>query len=395
MPKIHLKPQFVTSPPLPKDKAKIDYFDSQLAGFMLEVRQTGKSTYYLRYRDKNGKLRQIRIGAPENMSLEEARSMAMALKSQAIIGFDPKKEQNRLKKLPTFKEFAYQQFLPYAKTYKRSWELDQKIIEQRLLRLWGHRQIHDITSSDLRSLQSALLEGGLQPGTVNRYMALVKHIFNMAERWEIIDKAPTRSTGRVHDPSHKERFLNNEEMVRLFDALRRCARPVIPEIIEFLLLTGARKREVVNLPWVEIDVNKGLWTLPKERNKAKRVKVIPLSQEAMAVLKRQIGKHEVYVFPNPDTGKPLAHLYWTWDKIRKEAGLPDVRIHDLRHSFASFLVNSGRNIYEVQKLLGHSQISTTQKYAHLSDDTLLEAAETLSKAVGKWKVENDSELSKM
>ncbi len=126
MPKIQLKPQFVANPPRPKDKPKVDYFDTQLAGFMLEVRQTGKATYYLRYRDKNGKLRQVRIGAPETMSLDEARSMAMALKSQTIIGFDTKGELERLKKLPTFKDFVYQQYLPYAKTYKRSWELDQK-----------------------------------------------------------------------------------------------------------------------------------------------------------------------------------------------------------------------------------------------------------------------------
>lgn len=184
-------------------------------------------------------------------------------------------------------------------------------------------------------------------------------------------------------------------MLRLFSALGKCNRPVIPDIIEFLLLTGARKREVVNLPWAEIDMDKHIWTLPTERNKAKRIKAVPLSQEAMAVLTRQVGKHEVYVFPNPDTGRPLCHLHWTWDRIRKEAGLPDVRIHDLRHSFASFLVNSGRNIYEVQKLLGHSQLSTTQKYAHLSDDTLLEATETLSQAVGMWKVENECEVPEM
>ncbi|NCD35270.1 MAG: site-specific integrase [Spartobacteria bacterium] len=395
MPKIHLRPQFVVNPPKPKDKAKVDYFDSALPGFLLEVRKTGTATYYLRYRDKNGKIRQIRIGTPETISVENARSTAQALKSQAVIGFDPRAEQNKLKVMPTFKDFASNQYLAYVKTYKRSWELDQKIIEQRLLRLWGHRQMHSFVPSDLLAIQNSLISGGLKAGTVNRYMALVKHIFNMAEKWEVIDKAPTRATGNVYDPAHKERFLTEEEMHRLLTALSQSDRPVIPEIIEFLLLTGARKKEVTHLPWSEINLDKALWTLPMERNKAKKVKVVPLSTGALAVLERQRGKHPVYVFPNPDTGKPILQLHWTWDKIRKEAGLADVRIHDLRHSFASFLVNSGRSLYEVQKLLGHAQISTTQRYAHLSDETLLDAAETLGHVVGKWKVENETEPAGM
>ena len=128
MPKIQLKPQFVANPPRPKDKPKVDYFDTQLAGFMLEVRQTGKATYYLRYRDKNGKLRQVRIGAPETMSLDEARSLAKSLKSQVTIGFDPKAIQNKAKAVPTFKDFVTNHYLPFVQTYKRSWELAKPLL---------------------------------------------------------------------------------------------------------------------------------------------------------------------------------------------------------------------------------------------------------------------------
>ncbi|WP_045217019.1 Arm DNA-binding domain-containing protein [Desulfonatronovibrio magnus] len=100
MPKVDLKPHFVQNPTLPTDKAKVDYFDSQIAGFMPEVRSSGRSTHYLRYRDKLGKLKQVKIGTPETMSLDEARSRAKALKSQTIIGFDPREELARLSNSP-------------------------------------------------------------------------------------------------------------------------------------------------------------------------------------------------------------------------------------------------------------------------------------------------------
>ena len=197
-------------------------------------------------------------------------------------------------------------------------------------------------------------------------MALVKHIFNLAERWEIIDKSPSRNVRSLEDNNQKERFLSLEEMQRLLDALNTCKSESLPDIIEFLMLTGARKAEAVELEWKEIDMDKAMWTLPSERNKAKKQKVIPLSDSAMAVLERRKGNDSEYVFPNPKTGKPMREVFRSWDRIRKAAGLDDVRIHDLRHSYASFLVNSGRSLYEVQKLLGPSQLSTTQRHAHFA-----------------------------
>ncbi|TVR02772.1 MAG: site-specific integrase [Desulfovibrionales bacterium] len=389
MPKVNLNPAFVASPPLPKDgKAKVDYFDAKFSGFLLEVRSTGTSTYYLRYQDNGGKTKQFRIGSPENMLLEEARNKAKTIKKQTVVGFDPRDVQKRLRAVPTFRDFVNNQYLPYAKSYKRSWEQDKTAIDDKMMRLWGHRKMNEFNAQDLIGFQNKLLEGGLKPGTVNRYMALVKYIFNLAERWEVIEKSPTRNVPRLEDNACKERFLTTEEMCRLLDALARCNRPAIPEIIEFLLLTGARRGEALGLCWKELDLDKGVWVLPAERNKTKKSKTIPLSREAMELLKKRRDNGSEYVFPNPETGKPIRHLFWTWDKIRKEAGLPEVRIHDLRHSYASLLVNSGRSLYEVQKLLGHTQLSTTQKYAHLAHDTLKQATEIVGQKVGGAKVKN-------
>ena len=139
MPKINLKQNFVDSPPLPKEKAKTDYFDQQVTGLLLEVRKSGKATFYLRYRDKYARIKQVRIGKPESINLEDARSRAKALKSQAMIGFDPVAEHEKQKAVPTFKEFIYQQYLPFIKSYKRSWEQDLKMVEHRMIRLWGQK----------------------------------------------------------------------------------------------------------------------------------------------------------------------------------------------------------------------------------------------------------------
>ena len=144
-------------------------------------------------------------------------------------------------------------------------------------------------------------------------------------------------------------------------------------------MTGARKSEAVNLPWSEVDLDAGEWVLPPERNKGKKFKRIPLSKKAVELLQNRQKNGCAYVFPNPETGKPIQHFHNTWDRIRKNAGVPELRVHDIRHSFASFLVNSGRSLYEVQKLLGHSDISQTQRYAHLTKDTLQDAAEIVSK----------------
>lgn len=122
MPKIQFKSQFVANPPRPKDnKPKVDYFDTTLPGFLLEVRKTGTATYYLRYRDKNGSIRQIKIGTPETVSLEQARSLAKSLKSQVVIGFDPRAMQNKAKATPTFRDFVTNHYLPFVQTYWRRW----------------------------------------------------------------------------------------------------------------------------------------------------------------------------------------------------------------------------------------------------------------------------------
>jgi integrase len=376
MPKMLLTQQFADNPPVKRDKPKTDYFDTRLTGFFLEVRASGKATYYQRYRDRHRKNRQARIGAADAMTLEEAREAARQVRSSITNGFDPREQARKLKEVPLFSEFVENRYLPHVRVYKRSWQRDEQMIERHIMPLWSQAKLTEITREDIEDFQALMIADGMKPGSVNRYMALVKYIFNLAEKWEVIDKSPARGVSRMADHNRKERYLTKEETTRLLAVLKASPNRVMADLITFLILTGARKSEASQARWENVNLETGVWTVPM--SKSGKPRYIPLSRAAIELLeKRQVNGSE-YIFPNSRTGKPLRHLYFSWDKIRKQAGIPDVRIHDLRHNFASLLVNNGRSLYEVQKLLGHADISTTQRYAHLSQDTLKDATEIVS-----------------
>jgi len=378
MPRLQLTQQFVDNPPIVQHKTKTDYFDTRLTGFFLELRATGKATYYQRYRDKHRRNRQARIGAADAMSLEEAREAARQVRSGITNGFDPREQARKLKEVPLFSEFVENRYLPHVKVYKRSWIMDEQMIERHIMPLWSQAKLTEITREDIEDFQALMIADGMKPGTVNRYMALVKYIFNLAERWGIIDKSPARGISKMADNNRKERYLTKEETTRLLAVLKDWPDRVIADLIRFLMLTGARKSEASQALWENINLQTGVWTVPL--SKSGKPRYIPLSQAAIALLEKQRVNGNEYVFPSPSPkisgGITLCHR--AWDKIRKKAGVPDVRIHDLRHNYASLLVNHGRSLYEVQKLLGHADISTTQRYAHLSQDTLKDATEIVS-----------------
>ena len=155
-------------------------------------------------------------------------------------------------------------------------------------------------------------------------------------------------------------------------------------MIRLLLYTGARKREILDLRWEEIDWERQVIILPARRSKSKRVHPIPLSDAAVELLKGFPRHGELpWVFVNPKTGKPPVSIFYAWDSIRKKLGLEEVRLHDLRHSYASFLVNAGRSLYEVQKILGHHDPKVTMRYAHLSPQAMREAANTVAAVMGR------------
>ena len=173
--------------------------------------------------------------------------------------------------------------------------------------------------------------------------------------------------------NQRERFLTRDEVQTLKDAINESENTQLKYIVMLLLFTGCRKRELLDARWEHLDVERSIWRIPT--SKSGKLRHVPLSDTVICILK-SIPRFEgcPYVLPNPQTQKPFNTIYSSWNTARNRAEMPDLRMHDLRHSFASFLINSGRSLYEVQNILGHSQLSTTQRYAHLSQKTLVAAA---------------------
>jgi len=218
---------------------------------------------------------------------------------------------------------------------------------------------------------------------------LMKFIYNCAIRWDILPPKsnPCDGVEPFEDHGARERYLTTEEVQRLFDELDTNRNVQVGQVIRLLLYTGARKREILDARWGEIDWNRRLLMIPAARSKSKKPRHIPLSDAAIELLQSLPRQEDIpWVFFNPKTKKPPVSIFYAWDSIRKKVGLGEVRLHDLRHSYASFLVNAGRSLYEVQKLLGHHDPKVTMRYAHLSPQAMLEAVNVVGNVVAGARV---------
>jgi integrase len=242
----------------------------------------------------------------------------------------------------------------------------------------GHKHLDEVKRTNIVAMINAMREQGYAVGTCNRVLILSRYIFNCVRKWGVNKQLenPCQSVSKLQDDIAKERYLTEEEAKHLFEAVCRSDNPMLRYIVPVLILSGARKQEVFKARWVDFDFERRQWRIPKSRNGKHRY--VPMSDTLIQVLLSIPGKKNEWVFPNPMTNKPYVNIFNSWNTARKEANLADVRLHDLRHSFASFLVNAGRSLYEVQKILGHTQIKTTQRYAHLSQETLLDATNAVA-----------------
>jgi len=353
----------------PAGKQKTELFDTEIKGLSLEVRASGGKTYYLRYRDPRGHQRQYRIGDTKSITLIQARKLATKLLGQIAFGIDPAAEKVILRTVPTFASFVSERYMPFVKGYKRSWNSDDSYLRNHLLPAFGKKYLDEITKHDVIAFHHGMRAKG--------------YALNLVVRWEIpgVTSNPTKDVALFEDPNKKERYLLQEEAHRLYEAVCVSDNKILKYIIPMLILTGARKREVLDSKWEDFDLVHKQWRIPY--TKSGKPRHVPLSDGVLQLL--STIKHDPdcpWVFPNPKTHKPYVSFYYSWDTARKLAGLADVRIHDLRHSFASFLVNAGRSLYEVQKILGHTQVKTTQRYAHLAQGTLIDAANSAMNALG-------------
>jgi integrase len=377
VPKTALSASFIRHCECPQGTRRIDFFDAAIPGFMLEVRGTGGKTFYQRYRDAHGRERQFKIGSAQVLTVTQARRKARSVLAEAILGRDPQKERQELRRIPTLAEFVDEAYMPYAKNVKRSWQTDETILRIHILRKIGGLPLDQISNQMIADLLRRMQDDGYASGTTNRVLVLLRYMFNLASKWGVpgAGKNPTAGLKTAPDACH-ERFLTPQETQRLLSALDADENQIAARAIKLLLLTGARRNEVTQARWEQVNWDQRTLLVPL--SKTGRPRSIRLNSAALEILRvtpRLEGNP--FIFPSPTTGRPSPSLHFPWLRIRKRAGLLDVRLHDLRHSFASFLVNNGVSLYVVQGLLGHLNARTTQRYAHLANDTLADAAEVV------------------
>lgn len=381
MPRVHLSPAFVKSIACPEGSKKVDFFDLEQRGFMLEVRCSGGKTYYQRYTDARGRERQFKIGPADVLGLSVARRQARAVSAQALVGTDPQARKAELRAIPTLDELVRERYLPHVKGYKRSWRTDETVLRVHILPVLGAQYIDQIRAEPIATLVQKMRGVGYATGTTNRVVIVLRHLFNLARKWRVPGVAENPTAGIELAPDvNRERFLSADEARRLIVSIEQDENEVARKAIMLLLLTGARRNEITHAKWEHLEWDRRTLLVPL--SKSGKPRSIALNAAAIALLRSiDASVHSPYIFPAPTTNRPSPSLYFPWQRIRVRAGMPDLRLHDLRHSFASFLVNSGVSLYVVQGLLGHAHTRYTQRYAHLTPDTLLDAAETMTDVI--------------
>lgn len=274
--------------------------------------------------------------------------------------------------------FVSMQYLPHIQLRKRSWAVDERIARQYISPAFGTRTLASISRSEVEKWMEDLRAGGLAAASCNRILAVFKSICTLAVLCGLLPLGVTPCTGVQPFKNYvlRERYLSSAEAQKLMQALNASCKPEA-QVIRLLLLTGARKSEILTARWENVCFDQRFLIVPL--SKSGRPRHIPLSDAAIAIL-RSLPRVEgaPWLFPGHAPHKPLSDVFIFWKRLRQELGMPDVRIHDLRHTFASCLVNAGHSLYEVQKILGHSDPKITMRYAHLGQASLVAAAEVVS-----------------
>lgn len=365
----------------PEGKRRHEMCDTQVVGFYLEVRATSpnQGTFYLRYKDLCCKTCHQKIGRTTDITLVEARKRAKTLKAEIALGSDPRGAEKARKAVLTFSDFFENHYLPYVMPRKRSWKRDDELYRLRIKAVFGYKRLNQITRQQVQSFHTALKNEGLAAATCNHHIKLLKHSLNLAIDWEMLDKNPVARVPMFHEDNKIEHYMDDVELERLLTVLHNDENRPICQIALFLLSTGCRLNEVLSAKWSDVDMSKGVFTIRATNAKSKKLRGVPLNESAIEILNQldTQGKFE-YLFINRLTGMLYRNIHKVWQRLREKAGLKHLRLHDLRHQYASFLVNSGRTLYEVQQIFGHSTSVVTQRYSHLSTKVLNEAAQSAS-----------------
>lgn len=356
-------------------------WDSELTNFGLKVTPKGRRTYFLYYRTKDGEQRRPSIGVHGPVRPEAARAIARRWLADVAEGRDPSRIRSSERAAATVRELADRYLTEHARTRKKATSVrnDERLIKRHIVPVLGARKIQSVTRADIAGIHHSLRE---TPYEANRFLALASKMFALAERWGLRSDGSNPAKNIDRYPEHKrERYLSKAEFARLWavlgsDNARDQVSPSALTAIKLLMLTGRRLTEVLTMRWEWLDLDARVLRLPDSKSGALVVSLGGAAVEVLIWWKETVGSTG-YVIPGQRTGKPLVNLQKPWRLIRDLAALPDVRLHDLRHTFASVGAGLGMSLPLLGRLLGHSQAATTSRYAHLSQDPVRVAADAI------------------
>jgi integrase len=315
-------------------------------------------------------------------------------------GADPAAERQQAKaaearqrNMPTIAELAERFLTEYVQLHDRPRTITEyrRLFERHVIPRLGAIKVPDVTPEDVAALHGALRT---TPYVANRVLAVLSKMFNLAAHtWRLRPDNPVIGLRRYAE-ERRQRFLAPAEIGRLAEALAAHSYPVSAGAIRLLLLTGARRGEVLGMRWDQLEA--GCWVKPSALTKQRKVHRVPLSAGAWAVLEqmqRYRKPGETFVFPGAVPGKPLAEIKKSWRSICTAAGIAGVRLHDLRHTYASILASSGLGLPIIGGLLGHTQAQTTLRYAHLATDALQAAADRADAAIAAASTGHTAEVA--
>lgn len=418
-----LTDRLVRSLPLPASGNKITYCD-ELKGFGCRVTYRGAKAFVLNY-TVNGRERRITIGSYPEWSVQAAREQATKLKREVDLGGDPLSKREADRDAPTVQEL----FDRYAEEHlprkaARSAADDASMWKTYVLPKLGRLKLRDLSTSDVDALHRAISR--LHQTRANRVIEVLRKGLTLAVRWGWIEQ--NVASGVQRNPERpRHRYLSDREIAYVSVAMDHCAEQLSADAIRLLMLTGARKGEVLAAEWSQFDLQAGVWTKPSHHTKQRREHRVPLSAPAQQLLLRlrSEARSETYVFPGRTGNGPLQDVKRTWQAIKESAtisiwresaavkplldaltaeldrepkfseiaglakarnislptGVLEVRVHDLRHTYASILAGRGTSLALIGALLGHTQAQTTHRYAHLADDPLRKATEMVAEAI--------------
>lgn len=390
-------------------------WDDAVTGFGVRVRRTGAKSYMVVYRAGAGRgapVRRYTIAAVGKITPERARARAKVILGAVAHGHDPANQKTAERGTPTVAELADRFMADHVRVKRKTGtaEFYRDILERIVKPTLGTTKADKLTRLQVGRLHSSLTN---TPFQANRVLAVVGSMYAFAGRAGIMPEGtnPARGIDKFKE-SRRERFLTSEELERLGSAIREAETTGIPWAVDeskptakhvpkavrstkiavsaaalrLLLFTGCRLREILHLRWEDVDMERGCLFLPDSKSGRKTV---ILNAPALTVL-NALERVSPYVVPGDDPKEPRHDLKRPWDAVTKRAGLTGIRLHDLRHTYASFGASGGLGLPIIGRLLGHAQAATTARYAHLDNDPLRRASETIAGRIaaaldGNWR----------